>query len=261
MSNEEDARRLLALVIRISNVLSDVESALGVEPEEAADVAPRLTLVPESGDEKAWEGFLAEHPELAPEPLTFTDDELLAAMDRAAAEWNGKCHRSPWCVGEDVSASGVAAALVSGLRPFATDSDRARVVVGLRRLAQAGRVTYLRYPRNEGGKWVKSGRERYASESTKKNTRPGVLPSLTVDDVLEALKAALLAREAAAVPFDAVHEAVLPNPSKRSNRTNGRIRYLLVELRKAGRVQSMRCEHGGARLWTCPKEPLLGEQT
>jgi hypothetical protein len=253
MSNE-DARRLLALVRTLEGLMSDVEAVLGVEPEEA-DAEPPLTLVPEPGDDEAWAGFLSEHPELAREPLAFTDDELLDAMDRGAAEWNEKYgERSPWTVGEDVSASGVAGAL----RPLASNSDRARVVVGLRRLAQTGRVTYLRIP-GCGGRWVKAGRERFIAPVTKKNTRPGVLPNLTVDDVLEALKAALLARKAAAVPFAAVHEAVLPNPRKRSNQTNGRIRYLLVELRKAGRVQSMRCEHGGARLWTCPDEPL-GEQ-
>jgi hypothetical protein len=261
MSNEETARRLLALVRTLEDLMGDVEAALGVEPEEAGDAEPRLALVPEPGDDEACAGFLDEHPELAPEPLTFTDDELLDAMDRASANWNERCReRSPWCVGEDVSAVSVARVLVLDLRPSPTNGDCGRVVAGLRRLAQAGRVTYLRYSGREGGCWVKAGRERYVSESTKNSTRPGVLPNLTTGDVFEALKTALRTRKAAAVPFQAVHEAVLPDSRKRSDRTNARIRYLLVELRKAGRVQSMRCDHGGARLWTCPDE-LLGDQT
>jgi hypothetical protein len=53
-----------------------VAPADGIEAEEDDDAEP-------PPDKREWTSFVAEHPELAPEPLTFTDDERVAALVEA----------------------------------------------------------------------------------------------------------------------------------------------------------------------------------
>ena len=37
-----------------------------------------------------WQSFVAEHPELAPEPLRFTDDELVVAVAEVERQWDAR---------------------------------------------------------------------------------------------------------------------------------------------------------------------------
>lgn len=209
-----------------------------------------------SAEERAqerWGMFLAEHPELAPDPLTFTDAELLAALDAAVAERNASCERSPWCIGEEIGAHQVA----RQLRPSPSASDIGRVNWGLRRLEQARKLTCLR-PRDtrESLEWIRAGREEHASKATKDSLAPKVLPDLTEADVFDALRRAVTARKGA-VPFSVVHERLVPDAGERDGRTNARIRYLLVELRRSGRAISLKPDApNGGRVWTCLEQPL-----
>jgi hypothetical protein len=71
------------LLTRIERVIAALNERLGIGEEDGEPDEPKVD----------WGVFVAEHPELAPEPLTFTDDELIAALAEAEKQWAAKGQR------------------------------------------------------------------------------------------------------------------------------------------------------------------------
>lgn len=62
------------LLTRLERVVARLNEAYGITPDaDEAEGPPPVD----------WQGFVGEHPELQPDPLKFTDDELVAALAEA----------------------------------------------------------------------------------------------------------------------------------------------------------------------------------
>ena len=116
-----------------------------------AEVRPKLEVVTDEN----WRSFVSGHPELAPEPATFTDEDVVAAIDEAIRQETEFHARLPnWRNRKPDNATGaysVAQVLCGrkrigkdggGRRP--TASEIARVNAALLRLEKAGRVIAFR---------------------------------------------------------------------------------------------------------------------
>jgi hypothetical protein len=92
--DDNTARELLDVLHQLRDVLKksgdilehSAEVLIG-DDETVEQVATRGQARFRAGEAANWTSFLAEHPELEPEPVTFTDDELVAAVAEAEKQW------------------------------------------------------------------------------------------------------------------------------------------------------------------------------
>lgn len=186
-----------------------------------------------------WDTFLREHPELEREPLTFTDEELLAALDKATETY--ACGRNE----KNTLGAAWSSHVAENLRPDASKADVARVVVGLKRLKARGVVTFLKPRHRSSGQWVRTERLGEVRKDVLEDCGPPVLPGLEPQDVYEALLAAVR-EQGGAVRFPAIYDQ-LDIKGKRTQRETARVSYALGRLVKAGMAKSEK--DGPQRLW------------
>lgn len=152
--DDNTARELLDVLYELRDVLAKSGDILGhtaevleVDDDDNGPAAPA-----------AWDSFLDAHPELAPDPLTFTDDELVAAVAEAerqcleyltslgnAAFWTKMRGAAAYAVA-DVIAGRPSIGMVKSPVPSPQLADKIRVGKALARLGREGRLLAANKP-------------------------------------------------------------------------------------------------------------------
>lgn len=232
----DEYRRFEEIFARIERILCILNGEAVEEPE------PEERLATAARDESSRQ-FLDAHPELRePDPLQFTDDEVLAALEEAIRqdEAYAAAPKLSWhtaCQPRGAVWSGDVADVLAGRReqysvgePRATTRDTLRVAAALRRLERAGRVTAFRHRnRTYTPYWTITGREAHVREDIRAGGDP---PDLVVTDT-EILKAVGRRVEST---YDDVITSLLGG-RQRTRSACGVLNYRLTRLAKEGLVE------------------------
>lgn len=164
-----------ALLAALERYITDLaEEARGDPNEEHLDFlntaepfldAFRAVEETREHNERQWVAFAAEHPELR-EPSSFTDEDLLEALQVAIAKWNADCQTSPGVPSPGaVWADQVGTVLLPGVDMTCKDAagksrasgQHLRVARALCRLADHGKVIRLRAKSSGANRYTLAG--------------------------------------------------------------------------------------------------------